>query len=256
VRAAYDCGPDPSGVASTNVSTSRPAVLFDLGNTLAAYYHSSEFQPILRQAIACVAEELRREGLSSVNLDAAIAAAALENREATDFRFMPMSERLCRIFALDFEATGSLDRRLCRAFLTPILALGQLYEDSLEALQALRCQGFATGIVSNAPWGSPPDLWREELGRLGLSEVVDCIVFCGDVGWRKPAPEIFRFAAERLGVTCSNTAFVGDDLEWDILGSEAVGMRAVLIDRDNRHPDYGGNRIVQLRGIGELLSRT
>jgi FMN phosphatase YigB (HAD superfamily) len=87
-----------------------------------------------------------------------------------------------------------------------------------------------------------------------LSAAADCVVFCGDVGWRKPAPEIFQFAAERLGVSCSNTAFVGDDLKWDIQGSEAVGMRAVLIDRDNRHPEYDGNRILQLRGIEELLS--
>jgi putative hydrolase of the HAD superfamily len=236
------------------MSASRPAVFFDLGNTLAAYYNGSEFQPILRQAIACVAEELGREGVRSVNLDSAIAAAALENREADDFRFMPMSERFSRIFGLDFETTGGLDWRLCRAFLTPIFALGRLYEDSLEALEVLRRQGFATGIVSNAPWGSPPDLWRGELARLGLSAAVDCVVLCGDVGWRKPAPEIFQFAAERLGVSCSNTTFVGDDLKWDIQGSEAVGMRAVLIDRDNRHPEYDGNRILQLRGIEELLS--
>jgi hypothetical protein len=116
--AAYDCGLELLGVASTKVSASKPAVFFDLGNTLAAYYNSSEFQPILRQAIACVAEELGREGVRSVNLDSAIAAATLENREADEYRFMPMRERLSRIFGLDFETTGGLDSRLCRAFVT------------------------------------------------------------------------------------------------------------------------------------------
>jgi putative hydrolase of the HAD superfamily len=96
--------------------------------------------------------------------------------------------------------------------------------------------------------------WREELARLGLSNAVDCVVLCGDVGWRKPAPEIFRRSAERLGVTCGNSTFVGDDLKWDIHGSADVGMRPVLIDRDNRHPDYSGYRISHLHGLEDLLS--
>lgn len=236
------------------MSASRPAVLFDLGNTLAPYYHSDEFQPILRQSIACVAEELRRAGLLSVNHDSAIAAAMLENRESADFRFTPMIERLSRIFTLGIRAIGSLDHRLCRAFLAPIFALGRLYDDSLPVLQALRSRGFATGIVSNTPWGSPPDLWREELARLGLIKALDCVILCGDVGWRKPAPEIFRRSAERLGVTCSNITFVGDDLKSDIEGSGGIGMRPVLIDRDNRHQDFGGYRISCLHGLEDPLS--
>ncbi len=38
------------------------AVLFDLGNTLAAYYHASDFGPILTQAISAVRDELSRRG--------------------------------------------------------------------------------------------------------------------------------------------------------------------------------------------------
>ena len=30
---------------------------------------------------------------------------------------------------------------------------------------------------------------------------------------------------------------VGDSLEEDIEGARALGMRAILIDRDERHPD-------------------
>jgi len=53
-------------------------------------------------------------------------------------------------------------------------------------------RGYRTGIISNLPWGSPPALWREEVGRLGVAGEVDEVVFCGDAGYRKPAPRSSR----------------------------------------------------------------
>ena len=49
----------------------KPGVLFDLGNTLGAYYHAVEFKPILKQALAEVLDEVNSLGLSSGSLDAA-----------------------------------------------------------------------------------------------------------------------------------------------------------------------------------------
>ena len=41
----------------------KPAVLFDLGITLARYYRSEEFTPILEAAIAELADALRQRNL-------------------------------------------------------------------------------------------------------------------------------------------------------------------------------------------------
>ncbi len=226
-----------------------PAVLFDLGNTLAAYYHPSEFQPILTEAIGSVRDELSRRGLCEVSLEAAVAAAVTENREAADHRFSPMIDRLERIFQVALAHDPSLAEAACERFLGPIFAVGRVYDDTLPTLAQLRSAGVRLGIVSNAPWGSPPELWRRELQRLGLSAAVDVVVLCGDVGWRKPAPDIFHYALRQLGCQAAECMFVGDDLRWDIEGSAAVGMRPMLIDRDGRHPDYKGERVVDLRGI-------
>ena len=230
------------------------AVLFDLGNTLAAYYHADEFGPILADAIGAVRDELRRRGSCDVPLGAALSAALAENREASDYRFKPMIERLERIFGMPLASDSSLATTLCSQFLAPIFAIGRLYEDALPALAQLRSAGIRTAIVSNAPWGSPPELWRGELRRLGLSDAVDAVVLCGDVGWRKPAPEIFRSAMSRLGCRAADCIFVGDDLRWDIEGSASVGMRPLLIDRDGRHAGYMGERIVNLQALLELVA--
>lgn len=229
-------------------------VLFDLGNTLAAYYRRDEFRPILERAVAGALDELRARHLPTVEYDSALEAALAENREAGDLRVRPMADRLARIFALPLPA--DLGQALCERFLAPIFEEGRLYEDTLPALERLRLAGHRTGIVSNTPWGSPPALWRGELQRLGLMDRVDSVVFCGDVGWRKPAPRIFEHAARQIGVSCSECLFVGDDPEWDIAGSAAVGMRAVLIDRANRFPAHRGKRITDLEGIFGILGQS
>ena len=115
--------------------------------------------------------------------------------------------------------------------MAPIFALAEVYDDTLPTLADLRSRGVRTAIVSNSPWGSPPHLWREHLADLGLADRVDAAFFCGDCGWRKPAPQIFHYVFGRLGVTAERCLFVGDDPRWDLAGPQAVGMRAVIIDR-------------------------
>jgi putative hydrolase of the HAD superfamily len=228
--------------------TPTSAVLFDLGNTLAAYYRRDEFQPILERAVDNVLTELRARGVATVDRDAALVSAAQENREASDFRVTPMAARLVRIFGLPPGDSALLDA-LSERFLEPIFANARVYDDVVPMLTRLRDDGFRTAIVSNSPWGSPALAWRGELQRLGLTNLVDAVVLCTDVGWRKPARAVFLHAAAQVGVACNQCVFVGDDLQWDFEGSKAAGMQPVLIDRDDRHRGFRGERIRDLRGV-------
>jgi putative hydrolase of the HAD superfamily len=182
-----------------------------------------------------------------------MAAAVTENREAPDYRVTPMTNRFERIFQVSFADDPSLAATICERFMAPIFARGRVYDDTLPTLAMLRDAGVRTAIVSNAPWGSPPEVWRRELRRLGLSEAADVVVLCGDVGWRKPAPQIFHHAASELGCQPEECMFVGDDLGWDVEGSAAVGMRPMLIDRDGRHAGYKGQRVTLLSEIFAVL---
>jgi putative hydrolase of the HAD superfamily len=231
------------------------AILFDLGNTLAAYYRPAQFGPVMEAAVRSVLKELQDRQIGNVSFDVAIARARNENREASDFRFIPMEARLSRIFGLPPSTEAEVLRVLCARFLEPIFALGRVYDDALPVLAQVRAAGYATAIVSNAPWGSPPQMWHEELGRLGLAGVVDKIIMCGDVGWRKPAAQVFRHAAVQLGIPCEQCVFVGDEPQWDIAGSSAVGMYPILIDRDDLHSEHRGERLRTLSELQSALDR-
>ena len=53
---------------------------------------------------------------------------------------------------------------------------------------------------------------------------------------------------ELLDVDAPQAAMVGDTLQEDIEGALAVGMAAVLLDREGRHPEIPG-RLADLRGL-------
>jgi putative hydrolase of the HAD superfamily len=134
----------------------------------------------------------------------------------------------------------------------PIFALARRYEDVLPVLRELGSRGFRKAIISNTPWGCPANLWREEIKRLDLDGQIDLAVLCRDVGWRKPARQIFDYTLDRLQVDAKDCVFVGDDPRWDLVGPRAVGMEAVLIDRRGVMQD---TEEVPIRDLHELLFR-
>jgi HAD superfamily hydrolase (TIGR01549 family) len=106
----------------------------------------------------------------------------------------------------------------------------ELYEDTLPVLAALREHGLKIGLVSN----TGRDL-NAFIGHHALD--VDAAVSSGAHGKTKPHPAIFKSALDQLGVTAEETAMVGDSPEDDVEGAKALGMRAFLIDRDDRLPE-------------------
>ncbi len=235
----------------------KKAVLFDLGGTLVEYYARAEFPGILKEAIGEVEGCLRHLDLLRVPLEAMWQRVRDEDHEASDLRVRPLEGRLIRIFQLDDTncavtrpVSGDLVAEMCRRFLKPIFSRGRRYGDALPVLQRLTAAGLQTAIVSNTPWGSPAELWREEVERQGLS--VQAVVTCRDAGWRKPARQIFEFALERLGASPQESLFVGDDPKWDVLGPKEMGMEAILIDREGAIEE---GREDAIRGLEELWDR-
>jgi putative hydrolase of the HAD superfamily len=202
------------------------AVLFDLGNTLVSYYAAADFGPVLRQCLRRCVRDLESD--PGVDEDELFRRALTLNVERPDHAVWPLADRLRILFGYDgFDL--ETHQLLTAAFLEPIFATAVVDSEALSTLAALRERGLATAIVSNTPWGSPPPYWRAELARHDLLAAVDEVVFCGDVGYRKPHRAPFERALDRLGVQAADAVFVGDDPHWDVTGAEQAGLRPLLL---------------------------
>jgi putative hydrolase of the HAD superfamily len=121
------------------------------------------------------------------------------------------------------------------------------YPDALEALARLREGGHALVVASN--WDcSLPD-W---LAPTGLLELVDGVVTSADAGAAKPDAAVFRRALELAGVDGAGAVHVGDSIDNDVEGARAVGIRAILVQRDG-DPPAGVEAVRYLTEVPGLL---
>jgi putative hydrolase of the HAD superfamily/hydrolase len=126
----------------------------------------------------------------------------------------------------DFER--KLASMLVRHDGTPVPAEGLIermfahfeHQPAMAALvRRAKERGIRTALLSNS-WGNtyPRHTW---------DGMFDDIVISGEVGLRKPEPEIFQLAADRIGLAPADCVFV-DDLQLNVDGARAVGMTAIL----------------------------
>jgi len=120
----------------------------------------------------------------------------------------------------------------------------ELYEDAPPTLAALRDRGVPIGLLSN----SARDL-DEFVAHHGLA--VDAVLTSRAHGKTKPHRAIFARMLELLSVEPAEALMVGDTVEDDVEGALAVGMQAVLVDREGRYPER--ESIADLRALLSLI---
>lgn len=119
----------------------------------------------------------------------------------------------------------------------------RLFDDAVSTLEAVR--NVATpagargprrlGIVTNGP----PDVQRDKVELLGLTDLVDFVVISGEVGFEKPDPRIYAEALRLGRATVDESVFIGDAPQFDILGAHNVGMRSIWVNRTGARWAYG-----------------
>jgi epoxide hydrolase-like predicted phosphatase len=100
-----------------------------------------------------------------------------------------------------------------------IFAGGESEDEMLQAVERAREQGVKTGLISNS-WGTG------RYDRVLLCRLFDAIVISGEVGIRKPSPEIYELGAQEIGLDPSVCVFV-DDLPFNLKPAAELGMATV-----------------------------
>ena len=117
--------------------------------------------------------------------------------------------------------------RLVERFLTAGEEAGFRLCDGVDvALEELRRRGVSLGIICDVGF-TPSTGLRRMLAGFGLLEHFQGWSFSDDVGWYKPAPEIFGHALVYLGAPPDAVAHVGDLRRTDVAGARGMGMTSV-----------------------------
>jgi putative hydrolase of the HAD superfamily len=101
-----------------------------------------------------------------------------------------------------------------------------LYDDVLPTLEKLKKRDLTVGLITSLT--KDMNLIYSDLG---LAHYIDFVVTPKVVGANKPEPPIFLAALERAGVGASESVYVGDQYETDVVGARGVGISPILIDR-------------------------
>lgn len=117
--------------------------------------------------------------------------------------------------------------------------LGRMFDEFEHAhdmnalVRRARDAGISTALLSNS-WGDfyPRDLW---------DGMFDVVVISGEVGMRKPEPEIFHLTLGEMGRAPGECVFV-DDLPHNIAAAAALGITGV------RHVSYDAT-LVELQAL-------
>ncbi|HET7004542.1 MAG TPA: HAD family hydrolase [Candidatus Binatia bacterium] len=108
--------------------------------------------------------------------------------------------------------------------------------DAVATLAQLKNDGFKIGLLSNCSI-EIPIVWPET----GFAELFHATVFSSQERIKKPAPEIYQLACERLGVEPEECLYVADGENYELNAAAAFGMNSVLI-RPKSHQPQGEMR--------------
>lgn len=231
------------------------AVLLDLDDTLLDY--SSGAEQCWTQACGA-----RASALDQPRLLAELARSRRwfwsdperHRRERTDMR-----RAWTTIVARALEGCGAADPRVAAEvaedFAERRRAVMTLFPEAREFLSALRARGLPLALVTNGDAREQ----RDKIERHALAPFFDAILIEGEMGVGKPEAIIYRRALDALGVPPGPDVWmVGDHLEWDVAGSQRVGLRAAWIDRPGAGlpPDAAIRPDLILRALGELTRAT
>ncbi|NOY83409.1 MAG: HAD-IA family hydrolase [Nitrospirae bacterium] len=127
----------------------------------------------------------------------------------------------------------------------------RLFPETQSVLASLKKSGFTLGIISNFDSRLIP-ICR----HLGIYDYFDPIVFSSQNSVAKPHPAIFEKTLKTSGLMPSESLYIGDHYQNDVVGPESVGMSALLIERGAHASEADQAECIRdLREIGVFLDK-
>jgi putative hydrolase of the HAD superfamily len=96
--------------------------------------------------------------------------------------------------------------------------------DALATLATLSQQGYKIGLLSNCSIEIPL-LWPET----PFAGLFDALIFSSRESLKKPHPDIYHLACERLGVSPGQCLYIADGENYELAAAAKIGLHTALI---------------------------
>jgi len=120
-----------------------------------------------------------------------------------------------------------------------------IFPETKKVLSTLKDKNYRLGIISNFD-SRVYDVMR----NLQINEYFDKFVISSEAGHAKPDPNIFHVALHKMGVDPKECLHIGDNIYNDFHGPRALGIQALLLDRENEYESIGDQH--KIRNLNEL----
>ncbi len=222
------------------------AIIFDLDNTLV------DFMAMKEAAIDAAALAMIDAGLKMSKKDVKEKIYEIYEEEGIEDQrvFDKLLTRELGTIDYRIHAAGIIGYRRARE------AALVLYPHVQLVLMELMKRGIKLAVLSDAP---RLQAWLR-LCQLNLQHIFDIVITFEDTNKRKPAPEPFQLALQKLAVEAQCAIMVGDWAERDIYGAKLLNMKTVFARYGDRFgtehsgADYEVEDIIQLLDIVDRLS--
>ena len=207
-----------------------------------------DFESVMRHALGCALEELRRLVPSAPDSLSIETLIAIRDQVAAEHKDRGLTHEAIRVEAfkrtLQFirNPDNDLAAHLNTLYLKHRFEDIQLFDDVLPALNALRGD-YTMGLLSNG--NTYPE-------RCGLEGYFQFVIFAQDYGIQKPDPRLFEIAIEHAGCTKHQLLHVGDSFQNDIVGAKQAGVKSIWLNRQGENKETGKQHDFEISSLREL----
>ena len=214
----------------------RPkAILFDLDDTLISPHHHRTI--FWHDAIRDVWRE--KEGLSDLDVKDIVDLVNKIDRSATEFWSIPDRHKSGRLdirtarFTIIDNAIGSDERydRSTRWLIADrcgalMFEKTTLFPDAISTLKQLKMEGIKLALVTNGA----SEAQRAKINKFDLEQYFLHVQIEGEAGVGKPELKAYEIAMEKLNVLAKETWMVGDNIDWEVIAPQKLGIFSIWRD--------------------------
>ena len=218
-------------MALTTMTHLPRAMLIDMDDTILsaygrpeiAWHHiaaefAGEFAPLLPQQVAAAVLDSARQFWG--------AAGAEWRLKLEEARRIVVGNGLAALAADGRAFPAELAIRIADRFTAYRDEEMFIFPGAHDAIDEFKARGVKLALVTNGA----AETQRAKVERFMLAHRFDHIQIEGEHGFGKPEERAYLHAMEALGVTAADTWMIGDNLEWEIVAPQRLGIYAIWID--------------------------